>query len=233
MVEAGADLIVRTGWSSLRLLTPAGEPLDLMAALAAAGEGPAEHAVRVDERRRDGATLGLRLVIARLPEVAAERARRRLRKDARKRGRRLDDRSLAAAGFVLLLTSLPADAFPAERVLALYRLRWQVELAFKRLKSLLGLGELPARSPDLARAWLNAKLILALLAEDAAGGLAAALSPSGGRPRRLALAARPRRAAEPHRRHPRAVAAAPLARARGAAVAHLGRAAATTGEPSR
>jgi len=123
---------------------------------------------------------------------------------------------------------------PPERVgVSWYALRTWVELAFKRLKSLLGLGELPARSPDLARAWLSAKLILALLAEDAAGGLAAALSPSGGRPRRLALAAHPRRAAEPHRRHPRAVAAALLARARGAAVAHPGRAAATTGEPSR
>ena len=98
-------------------------------------------------------------MIARLPEAAAERARRRLRKDAAKRGR-THPRSLEAAGFVLLLTSLPPAEFPPGRVLALYRLRWQVELAFKRLKSLLGLGALPAKSADLARAWLWAKLIL-------------------------------------------------------------------------
>jgi len=232
VVEAGADLIVRTGWSSLRLRTPAGGTFDLMAGLAAVGDGPAEHAVRVDERRRDGAMPGLRLVIARLPDAAAERARRRLRKDARKRGRTPDARSLAAAGFVLLPTSLPAADFGPERVLALYRLRWQAELACQRLKSLLGLGDLPAKNPDPARAWLDAKLILALLAEDAAGGLAA-LSPSGGRSRGLALAAHPRRAAEPHRRHPRAVAAAPVARSRRAAVAHPGRAAAATDAPSR
>jgi len=44
--------------------------------------------------------------------------------------------------------------------------RWQVELAFKRLKSLLGLDRLPAKSRPLARCWLFAHLILALLIED-------------------------------------------------------------------
>lgn len=231
VLAAGADLIVRLGWNSLRLLAPGGGAFGLVAALDAAGEAPAEHAVRVDERRPDGATLALRLLIARLPDAAAERARRRLRRDAAKRGRTPDPRSLAAAGFVLLATSLPAEAFPPERVLALYRLRWQVELAFKRLKSLTGLGELPAKSPDLARAWLHAKLILALLAEDRGHELLAALSPSA-RPRhRLALARHPRRAAEPHERHPRLGAAAPLAPARRHFVAQPRRAPATTTVP--
>jgi hypothetical protein len=116
VVEAGADLVVRTGWNSLRLITPEGEPFGLPAALDAVGEGPAEHAVRVDERRPDGAALPLRLVVARLPADAAGRARRRLREDATKRGRTPDPRSLAAAGFVLLLTSLPPDEFPPARV---------------------------------------------------------------------------------------------------------------------
>jgi IS4 transposase len=229
VVEAGADLVVRTGWNSLRLITPEGEPFGLPAALDAVGEGPAEHAVRVDERRPDGAALPLRLVVARLPADAAGRARRRLREDATKRGRTPDPRSLAAAGFVLLLTSLPPDEFPPARVLALYRLRWRVELAFKRLKSLLGLGELPAASPGLARAWLSAKLVLALLAEDASGALAA-LSPSGGA-RGLALAPGPRRGAEPHRRRPGTAVAAPLARARRGLVAGARRAAPAPAEP--
>ena len=161
MRQAGADLLVRTGWNSLRLLTPAGGPFDLMAALARAGEAPGEYAVRVDDRHPDPPPL--RLILARLPQEKAEQARRRLRQDAKKRGRTPDARSLLAAGFVLLLTSLPADAFPPARVCALYRLRWQIELAIKRLKSLLGLGALPAKSPALARVWLYAKLILALL----------------------------------------------------------------------
>jgi hypothetical protein len=60
-----------------------------------------------------------------------------------------------------LITSLEGP--PATDVLALYRLRWQIELAFKRLKSLAGLDLLPARSAALGRAWIAAKLIIATL----------------------------------------------------------------------
>src|SRR5215470_9891210 len=38
-------------------------------------------------------------------------------------------------------------------------MRWQIALAFKRLKSLIGVDKLPARGSDLARAWLAAHLI--------------------------------------------------------------------------
>jgi hypothetical protein len=93
----------------------------------------------------------------------------------------------------MLLTSLPPTV-PASEVLAAYRLRWQVELAFKRLKSLLGLDRLPAKGEALARSWLLAHLILALLIEDAAQDLLA-VPPSAARdlrtpPSRLALARR-------------------------------------------
>jgi Transposase DDE domain len=160
VLEAGADLIVRVGWNSLRLLGPEGAPFALGAALAS---GASEHAVWVDEHRADGACLGLRLIAAALPEAKAEEARRRLRRAARKKGRTADARSLMAAGFMMVLTSLPGAAYPPERVLALYRVRWQVELAFKRLKSLLHLDRLPAQDPHLARAWISAHLIAAVL----------------------------------------------------------------------
>jgi IS4 transposase len=78
--------------------------------------------------------------------------------------------TLSSSGHLMLLTSLPAPA-PAEEVLAAYRLRWQVELAFKRLKSLLGIDRLPAKSDTLARSWLFAHLILALLIDAAARDL--------------------------------------------------------------
>ena len=45
------------------------------------------------------------------------------------------DMTLASARFLMVLTSLPADKAAAAEALAAYRLRWQVELAFKRLKS--------------------------------------------------------------------------------------------------
>lgn len=77
--------------------------------------------------------------------------------------------TLASTGYLMVLTSLPAEAATAAEVLATYRLRWQVELAFKRLKSGLGIDRLLARDTRLARSWLLAHPILALLIEDAAG----------------------------------------------------------------
>lgn len=172
VIEAGADFIVRTGWNSLRLLQPDGEPFDLFAALAAQAEQEGEVQVRIHE----GATgiappapLILRLVIRRKDPEQAQAEHKRLLKDAKKRGKQPDPRSLEAASYILLLTSLPADVFAAADVLALYRFRWQIELAFKRMKSLAGLAGLPAKKPELARAWIYARLIVVLLAEQIAG----------------------------------------------------------------
>ncbi len=172
VIEAGADFIVRTGWNSLRLLQPDGEPFDLFAVLAAQPEQQGEVQVRIHE----GATgspppepLILRLVIRRKDPEQAQAEHKRLLKDAKKRGKQPDPRSLEAANYILLLTSLPADVFAAADLLALYRFRWQIELAFKRMKSLAGLAGLPAKKPELARAWIYARLIVVLLAEQIAG----------------------------------------------------------------
>ena len=43
--------------------------------------------------------------------------------------------------------------------------RWQIELHFKRIKSLLRLGHLPKRSDESARAWIQGKLLTVLLIE--------------------------------------------------------------------
>jgi hypothetical protein len=65
-----------------------------------------------------------------------------------------------------VLTSLSAEDWSDRAVLDLYRCRWQVELAFKRLKSLLQLGHLPKKDPSTAQAWMHLKLLLALLIEE-------------------------------------------------------------------
>jgi hypothetical protein len=173
VIEAGADFIVRTGWNSLRLLQPDGEPFDLLAALAAQVEQEGEVQVRIHEGTTQATLqpLILRLVIRRKDAQQAEAERKRLIKDAKKRGKQPDLRSLEAAKYILLLTSLPAGAFPPADVLALYRFRWQIELAFKRFKSLAGLDQLPAKKPALARAWIYARLIVAIIAEQIAGQL--------------------------------------------------------------
>jgi len=73
--------------------------------------------------------------------------------------------TLAYADFVIVFTTFPEHTFSAREVLEWYRLRWQVELVFKRLKSLARLGHLPKRDDDSARAWLYGKLLVALLVD--------------------------------------------------------------------
>jgi len=181
VIEAGADFIVRTGWNSLRLLQANGGPFDLFAALAAQAEQESELQVCIHEGMTGAPPpqpLILRLVVRRKDTEQAQAEQKRLLKDARKRGKQPDPRSLEAAKYILLLTSLPAATFPPADILTLYRFRWQIELAFKRFKSLAGLDMLPAKKPELARAWIYARLIVAIIAEQIAGQVPDS-SPSG------------------------------------------------------
>jgi hypothetical protein len=180
----GADFIVRTGWNSLRLKCPDGGKFDLFETLGAQVGQEGEMTVRVDEGSGVNASLEMRLIIWRKTPEQAQAEQKRLLKNAKKRGTKVDPRSLEAAKYVMLLTSLPADAFPACDVLAIYRFRWQIELAFKRMKSLAGLDEIAAKEPALAQAWLYARLIAFLIAEQIAGQVPES-PPSGSRKVRI------------------------------------------------
>ena len=72
---------------------------------------------------------------------------------------------LVAAEWVILTTSLTSEAFTTADVLALYRLRWRIELAFKRLKSLIGLKGPPGTDERSAKPYLLAHLLMILLLE--------------------------------------------------------------------
>jgi hypothetical protein len=68
--------------------------------------------------------------------------------------------------YIVVVTSiLDFCKITAKDILDLYRVRWQVELYFKRLKSLLGFGDVPNKTDKNIEAWLNAKLIAAILLE--------------------------------------------------------------------
>src|SRR5580693_9181249 len=172
-----ADYLVRLRWSSLRMRGSDGKKFDL-----------ANHRQNMpaDKLTDDlvvwiegaGAPMRTRIVIRRKSEEAAQAERQRLLSLARKKGKTLDPRSLLAAGFVVLATSLDAETYPADELLAMYRLRWQIELAFKRLKSLLNLDRLPARTEKGARSWIWAHLILAIATDDYSQGFLDS-SPSG------------------------------------------------------
>jgi hypothetical protein len=68
----------------------------------------------------------------------------------------------------MVFTTLPDDIVDADQVLEGYRLRWQIELTFKRLKSIVQLGHIPKLDDQSSRGWLLGKLLIALLSQKLA-----------------------------------------------------------------
>jgi hypothetical protein len=161
-----ADFITRIGWRSVKLFNASRQAFDLVAALSDSGPAVTEVAVLIGAGHDPVAA---RLIIARKPPEATERQHKKLRRKASRLGQKTDPRTVKAAGFMMLLTSLSPDSATPEEIVRLYRMRWQVELAFKRLKSLGGFAALQASDPRLARSWLLAHLIAAVLIETSLG----------------------------------------------------------------
>jgi len=161
----GADFIVRVRWRSFTLRGSQGQDFDLIEHLATLPNDTVAHQAMVQAIGTQQ-PLPLRLIIRRKPPHAAEAARKKLRRDASRKQNKLDPRSLLAAEFMILATSLPVEQYPADEILAVYRLRWQIELAFKRLKSQMHIDRLPTWTEQASRSWLYAHLIMALLCDD-------------------------------------------------------------------
>jgi hypothetical protein len=162
VLAGGADCITRISWGSVKLYDADGQRVDLMALLR---ETTQTREVPVWIK---GIACAMRLVIRPLPAAAAELQRARRIRKANRNSRNIDPRTIQAAGFLMLLTSLPTQAQPAERITELYGNRWQVEIGIKRLKTLGRVDELPCADPILARTWLLAHLIAAVLTDDLA-----------------------------------------------------------------
>ena len=125
---------------------------------------------------------GKRLIAGRLCAVkksaaAADKARQRVLRESQRGGTQVRPETLEAADYVFAFTTL-SKAIAPQVVMELYRGRWQIELAFKRLKSLVQLGHLKKHDAMAARAWLQGKLLVAFLL-DALLETAERISPWG------------------------------------------------------
>lgn len=127
-----------------------------------AGCAPSEWNVRFVA---SGKTWNARLCALRKSELAAERAKKKLIQAAAKKQKTPLSATLEFAEYVMVLTTLNRADADTRDVLQLYRARWQIELCFKRLKSLLHLGHVPKRSDTSARAWIEGKLLTVMLIE--------------------------------------------------------------------
>jgi len=108
--------------------------------------------------------LPVRFCIIKKGTAEAEKSIAKAKKEMSKKQRKVNPKTLELHRYVILMTSLPEE-ISAFDVMELYRLRWQVELAFKRLKSIFGLGHLPKKDINSARAWLQGKIFLSMLTQ--------------------------------------------------------------------
>lgn len=188
VAKAGGQLIVRMTWHNVPLQDQQGKSFSILSALGTLAPGElGEFGVQTAADPKEGlpAVRGRLLALAKSPGQA-EAARRELRKQAKKKGKTPSQETLEAAGYVFVFTTVAAEELDAWEVLELYRFRWQIELAFKRMKGLLALDELAAKDEQLCRSVLLTKLLGALLVEELSGEATAAvaLSPWGyGTPR--------------------------------------------------
>jgi len=164
VIAAGADILIRAGWSSVRWLKTDGKALDLIALLRTQTGNGLERKIMIG--RNDGAPLSLRLVARRKTPEATEKARLKARQDAKRKGHALQQETLVAAEWILLVTTLEGAEFTGEDVLDLYRVRWRIEIAFKRLKSGAGLGPPPSENPAVAKSYIYCHLLVALLTDS-------------------------------------------------------------------
>jgi len=164
LLQQQAHVVVRLNWQNFPLQTRAGRPLDLLTCLELVSAGEiGDWPVQFEHEKRSYA---MRLIAIRKTAIAAEKEQKQICHEARAKGRKPDPRSLRAAHFIFVLTDLLAESLGPGEALELYRLRWQIEIAFKRLKGLLHLDHLRAKDQRLAMAYLYAKLLGALLLDQ-------------------------------------------------------------------
>ena len=113
-------------------------------------------------RTKQGEIFPIRVCVLRKTKSAADKSIKKAQRDASKKQHEIRPETLEFCKYIVIGTSLP-KTIRAELVLELYRYRWQVEIAFKRLKSLMLLGHLPKKDEQSCKAWLQGKIFTALL----------------------------------------------------------------------
>lgn len=169
ILEQHADVLARYNTGTMPLFNARGEALEVRTftrALQKKKVGTeAEHSVWVHPHGHE--PIRVRLLIRKLDTLGRQRALERLREE---HGQHIPENLRELSGYLLLITTVPKKRLSARKLLRLYRLRWQVELAIKGDKSLGGLSNLPTVREDTTYGWLCAKMLLALLVRKMARG---------------------------------------------------------------
>ncbi|QAT63303.1 IS4 family transposase [Acidilutibacter cellobiosedens] len=158
-----AEYIFRLRKNSFTVRNEEGKKIDLGAIFAKLTSGECAD-LSVLATNLDGDKIPVRICAKRKTPEAIEQTKKKLRRKESKNQCVISEEAKTFNEYIVVATNLN-DTISADEILETYRLRWQVEIYFKRLKSILNYGELPKRRHDSVIAWLNGKLMIALLIE--------------------------------------------------------------------
>jgi len=162
VVNGGGNVLVRINLTNPPLVGANGKPFPLLAQLRTlTGTKIGDWDVWVPH---DNTLIPGRVCALKKNQPAAERARRKALADASRKGQAVRPETIESAAYVFVFTTLDRR-IKASTILEMYRGRWQIEMVFKRLKSIIGLGHLKKTDLEAAKAWIHGKLLVAFLIE--------------------------------------------------------------------
>lgn len=158
--QQNIDFILRISANNIRFCDKEGNVLDIRDEII--GKEAGEKNVYV--KTKESNIIPVRICFKKKDEKSIEKMKKKLHRYQVKNQFKMSDKTKLFNEYIVVATSLKSN-IDAQDVLDLYRYRWQVELYFKRLKSILDYGELPKKKEESIFAWLNGKLMVALLIE--------------------------------------------------------------------
>ncbi len=164
----GADFILRMKNKSFTLYDEKHNKINLCEILKNVDENASD--IIVYWKGSDKSFHQLRICAVRKDAAAIEQTKKKLHRKESKGQMKFSDETKQVHEYFFVITSL-IDKFSAQQILDLYKLRWQVEMVFKRFKSILNLGSMPTKKTDSSEAWLNCKMLIALLIEKMLSGI--------------------------------------------------------------
>ena len=159
--KSESDYILRFKSKAFTLYDENGETIDLLSKIRHLGE--LESAGADCFYKVNGKLCPIRICAMKKEAKAAEQAKRKTKEKARRQQKKTATvETLELNEYIVLATSLDYDD---EKIFELYRARWQIELVFRRLKSIFGFAEVPSKNENSVKAWFYGVLFLAALCE--------------------------------------------------------------------
>ncbi|GHU75155.1 hypothetical protein FACS1894188_05360 [Clostridia bacterium] len=161
-LENNGDFLFRLRCKAFTIYDNEGKKINLNAAISDATENtPVSFTANF---KTGGEYKPIRICAVRKTADDILKSQKRIHRNESKKQKEYSKEAKSMNDYIVVVTSLPEN-ITADKILGLYRYHWQIELYFKRLKSLMELGNLPNKNKDSIMAWLNGKMLCALLVE--------------------------------------------------------------------